>query len=92
VLRAVDAREIAGKKSKDEVDDRLRQSVPREISILVDWTGELARTYELPQGLSATILSPAGRACGTVAGAATEASLSELLAILKRVRERGACR
>jgi hypothetical protein len=91
VLRAVDAREILGKKSKHEVNDRLRQSVPREISILVDWSGVLARLYGLPEGLSATVLSPTGSACGTVAGTAQEASLSEIHAILKSVREQGTC-
>ncbi len=93
VLRAVDARSVKGKKTPAEVSARLQQNVPKEIALLIDWEGDLARAYSLPAGkVSATLLDPAGRVCVTSSGPVNDATLQELLETLARVREKGACR
>jgi predicted RND superfamily exporter protein len=93
VLRAVDARSVKGKKTPEQVNERLRQSVPEEIAVLVDWEGDLARAYSLPADrVSATLLDPEGKVCLTAAGPVNETTLQELLDTLARVREKGACR
>ena len=93
VLRAVDARAVKGKKTPEEVNARLRQNVPKEVALLIDWEGKLARDYSLPADkVSATLLDPAGKACLTASGPVNDATLEELMETLARVREKGACR
>jgi len=92
VLRGLDARSARGQKSEAEVNERLQQNVPDDIAILVDWSGDLVRAYGLPDAeVSATILDAKGRACGTVAGPVTSATLEQVSHVLLRVRETGTC-
>ncbi|HEV8374935.1 MAG TPA: MMPL family transporter, partial [Candidatus Polarisedimenticolia bacterium] len=92
VLRAVDARGIKGKKTEVEVNERLRKGVPERISVLVDWEGALVRAYALPEtGAVATLLDPKGRPCGTWSGPARDESVSKLVELIARVREKGTC-
>ncbi len=92
VLRGVDARAVRGKKTEAEVNERLRQNVPPEISLLVDWRGELARAFGLPDAeVSVTVLDPAGRACGTTAGPARDEPVAGVADLIARVRRQGKC-
>lgn len=88
VLRAIDARALEGKKSKREVAERLRKNVPKEVSILIDWTGRLAAAFALPDGLSVTVLDPNGRACASVGGTAARDRADATSEILRRMEER----
>ena len=92
VLRGLDGRGAKGKKTEAEVNERLQQNVPDDIAILVDWSGDLARAYRLPDAeVSTTILDAKGRACSTVAGPVTSEALEHVRNVLVRVRETGAC-
>ncbi|HET6373848.1 MAG TPA: MMPL family transporter, partial [Candidatus Polarisedimenticolia bacterium] len=92
VVRAIDARGVAGKKSETEVNERLRKGVPAEVSILVDWKGDLARRYGLPAAeISVTILDAHGASCGTAVGPVTQDALQPVLALISRTKETGAC-
>ena len=92
VLRAVDARTVQGKKTEAQVNDRLKSSVPKEVSILVDWHGELARLLSLSDTeLSASLLDPKGKICCTVVGPARDAPLAQVLETLALVRAKGSC-
>ena len=91
-LRAVDARGVRGRKTEAEVNRRLRQNVPPEISVLVDWNGELARAYALPDAeVAAMVLDPRGRACGTVTGPARPESVARALELLTHAMQGGRC-
>jgi len=92
VLRGLDGRGVQDKKTEAEVNERLQQNVPDDIAILVDWKGDLARAYGLPDAeVSTTILDAKGRACSTVAGPVTSEALDQVRLILMRVRETGTC-
>jgi uncharacterized protein len=93
VLRGLDARPARGQKTEVEVNERLRQNVPADIAILVDWTGEFVRVYRLPDAeVSTTVLDTKGNACLTVAGAVTREALEAVRHVLGQVRETGTCR
>lgn len=92
VLRGLDARSLRGKKKEAEVNERLKRSVPADIAILVDWRGDLARAYRLPDAVvSATILDAKGQPCQTVSGSVTPDGLDQVLQKLALVRKTGAC-
>jgi len=92
VVRGLDARGVQGKKTEAEVNERLQQNVPPEISLLVDWNGDLVRAYDLPDAeVSATVIDAKGDACRTVAGSATAEAVEQLLSVLRRVRETRSC-
>ena len=75
VLRGLDARGVRGQKTEAEVDERLQQTVPSSIAILVDWNGDLIRIYDLPDtNVSVTVLDASGNACRTMAGSVTPRS------------------
>jgi uncharacterized protein len=91
-LRGLDVRAARGQKTEAEVNERLQQNVPRNIAILVDWTGALVRAYHLPDAeVSTTVLDGNGAACHTVAGAVTPEALEAVRGVLARVRETGSC-
>ena len=92
VLRGLDARGARGQKTEAEVDERLQQSVPSSIAILIDWNGDFVRAYDLPDAnVSATVLDPNGNACRTMAGSVTPGALEQIGQVLKHVREAGTC-
>jgi predicted RND superfamily exporter protein len=92
VLRGLDARSARGEKTEAEVNERLQQNVPADISILVDWNGDFVRAYRLPAAdVSTTVLDATGKACLTVAGSATQEALDRVRRVLRQVRETGAC-
>jgi uncharacterized protein len=92
VLRGLDARSARGEKTEGEVNERLQQNVPADISILVDWNGDFVRAYRLPDAdVSTTVLDATGKACLTVAGSATQEGLARVRRVLGQVRETGAC-
>jgi hypothetical protein len=92
VLRGLDTRPARGQKTEAEVNERLRQNVPSDIAILVDWDGELVRAYRLPDAdVSTTVLDAKGKACHTVAGAVTPEAVETVRQVLTRARETGAC-
>jgi uncharacterized protein len=92
VLRGLDVRSSRGQKTEAEVNERLQQVVPPDISILVDWKGDLARAYDLPDAeVSATVLDGKGTACRTVAGPVTPETLDQMRQLLLQVRTAGTC-
>lgn len=92
VLRAVDARDVKGKKTESEVDNRLQQYVPSDIPILVDWSGDLIRQYGLPAAeVTVTIIDQKGKSCGTTAGPVNDDSLAKTLELLMRAMRKGSC-
>jgi len=92
VLRGLDARGARGEKTEAEVNERLQQNVPADISILVDWNGDFVRAYRLPDAdVSTTVLDANGKACQTVAGSVTPEAVDQLRRLLAQVRETGAC-
>ena len=92
VLRGLDARSARGEKTEAEVNERLQQNVPADISILVDWDGDFVRAYRLPDAdVSTTVLDATGKACLTVAGSATQETLDRVRRVLRQVGETGAC-
>jgi len=92
ILRAVDARSVRGRKTETEVNERLRKSVPKEISLLVDWEGRLARDYSLSGPDAAVVLLDArGKACGTERGPVTDDGVHRVLGLLSRIRKKGTC-
>jgi hypothetical protein len=92
IVRVVDARGVRGRKTEAEVNARLRQGVPDEISILIDWNGEVARAYAMPAAeVVVTVLDPDGRSCGTTTGPVTPEGLRGLLKIVSHVKEKGSC-
>ena len=92
VLRAVDAREVKGKKTESEVNQRLQQYVPSDIPILIDWSGDLVRQYKLPATeVTVTIIDPTGRSCGSTPGSVNDDSLARTLELLTRATRKGSC-
>lgn len=92
VVRVVDARPVKGKKTETEVNERLRRNVPPDIPILVDWDGTVAGAYHIPDAeVTATILDPQGRSCGTFAGPAEPPLLARARELLTRVKYKGVC-
>jgi hypothetical protein len=92
VLRAVDAREVKGKKTESEVDQRLQQNVPPDIPILIDWSGDLIRQYKLPAAeVTVTIIDPTGRSCGSTPGPVNDDSLARTVELLTRATRKGSC-
>ncbi|HWT80550.1 MAG TPA: hypothetical protein VN648_17335, partial [Candidatus Methylomirabilis sp.] len=92
VLRGLDARAARGEKTEGEVNERLRQNVPSQIAILVDWNGDLVHAYDLPGGdVSTTVLDAKGKACYTAAGSVTPERLDRVRQILLHVLETGTC-
>ncbi len=92
ILRAVDARSVRGKKTEEEVCERLKKNVPQDVSILIDWAGDLTRAYALPEAeVSVTVLDPGGRACGTLAGPVSPELLGRALELISRVNDGGKC-
>jgi len=92
VLRGLDARSVRHEKTEVEVNERLQQVVPPDIAILVDWKGDLVRTYDLPDAdVSITILDPKGTACHTVAGPVTRETLDLVRQLFLRARTAGTC-
>ena len=92
VLRAVDARTVQGKKTEAQVNERLQGIVPKEIAILVDWNGELAKSFSLSGAeVSASLLDSKGKICCTVVGPARDEPLTQVLETLARVRAKGSC-
>jgi hypothetical protein len=84
-LRAVDARAVRGRKTESEVNARLRESVPPEIAVLVDWGGDLAKAYGLPDGeVSVTVLDPAGKARGNAEGPVDREAVARVLEWIAR--------
>jgi uncharacterized protein len=92
VLRGLDVRSSRGQKTEAEVNERLQQVVPPDIAILVDWKGDLARVYDLPDAeVSTTVLDGKGTACRTVAGPVTPETLDQMRQLLLQVRTAGSC-
>ena len=92
VLRAVDAREVKGKKTESEVNHRLQLFVPSDIPILIDWSGDLIRQYKLPAAeVTVTIIDPTGRSCGSTPGPVSDESLARTLDLLARAARKGSC-
>jgi hypothetical protein len=92
VLRGLDVRVARGRRTEAEVRERLQVNVPPEIAILVDWDGDLARVYRLPDAeVSVTVVAPDGRTCRTAAGAVTPPALAAMRALLAQVQATGRC-
>ncbi len=92
VLRALDARAVRGKRTETEVGDRLRRDVPAEVAILIDWNGDLAARYALPDAeVSVTVLDATGAACGTESGPIRDGARDRILALLSEAARRGRC-
>ena len=92
VLRGLDARSARGKRTEVEVNERLRLNIPPEIAILVDWNGDLATAFRLPDvDVSVTILDRTGTVCRTVAGPVTPEAADPVRRTLAHVREHGTC-
>jgi hypothetical protein len=92
VLRGLDARSVRNEKTEAEVNERLQQVVPPNIAILVDWKGDLIRTYDLPDAdVSITFLDAKGTACHTAAGPVTRETLDLVRRLFLRARTAGTC-
>jgi hypothetical protein len=92
VLRVMDARELAGKRTDEEVRERLRQRVPEEISILVDWEGKIAQAYDLiPGEISATVLDAGGRVCAMEPVRVNDEAAARLRHVLDELAASGSC-
>ncbi len=92
VLRGLDGRSARGQKTEGEVNERLQQTVPSNIALLVDWNGDLVHAYGLPDAdVSVTILDAKGKGCHTVAGPVTPETLDQVGQRLVQVRTTGAC-
>jgi hypothetical protein len=92
VLRGLDARSVRNEKTEAEVNERLQQVVPPDITILVDWKGDFVRAYGLPDAdVSVTILDAKGTACHTAAGPVTRETLDVVRQLFLKVRTAGTC-
>jgi hypothetical protein len=92
VLRAVDARNVRGSHTEAEVNARLQRGVPKEISILIDWNGDLAKAYALPEAeVVVAVIDPQGAPCGTTKGPVAPDALAGVLDLIARVRKKGSC-
>jgi hypothetical protein len=91
-LRGLDARSARGQKTETEVNERLQLNVPPEISLLIDWNGDLVRAYRLPDAdVSVTIVDAKGRGCRSIAGPVTQEAFEAMRAFFVQVRKAGAC-
>jgi len=92
ILRGLDVRPVRGKKTEEEVNERLRKAVPPGISLLLDWNGDLARAYEIPAvKMAAVVISPEGTPCGVVTGSTNPESLDRVLGLIAHAAEEGTC-
>jgi hypothetical protein len=92
ILRGLDARSARGQKTETEVNERLRLNVPPEISLLIDWNGDLVRAYRLPDAdVSVTIVDAKGHGCRSIAGPVHEETFEEMRLLFVQVRKAGAC-
>jgi len=91
-LRAVDARSLQGRKTVEEVNRRLQQNVPPGIPVLIDWKGELARAFAIPEAeVAVTVIDPQGRRCTSVPGPVDNSSLGRVLDTIIHLQEKGHC-
>jgi len=92
ILRGLDARSARGQKTETEVNDRLQLNVPPEISLLIDWNGDLVRAYHLPDAdVSVTIVDAKGHGCRSIAGGVNKETFEEMRTFFVQVRKAGAC-
>jgi hypothetical protein len=92
ILRGLDARPVRGKKTEEEVNERLRKAVPPEILLLIDWNGDLAQAYSIPAvKVAVVVISPDGAPCGIVIGSTNPESLGEVLGLIAHAVEKGTC-
>ena len=92
ILRGLDARSARGHKTETEVNERLQLNVPPEISLLIDWNGDLVRAYHLPDAdISVTIVDAKGHGCRSIAGGVNKQTFEEMRALFVQVRKAGAC-
>ena len=92
ILRGLDARSARGQKTETEVNERLQLNVPPEISLLVDWNGDLVRTYRLPDAdVSVTVVDAKGHGCRSIAGPVNTETFEQMRALFVLVRKAGAC-
>jgi hypothetical protein len=92
ILRGLDARSARGQKTETEVNERLQLNVPPEISLLVDWNGDLVRTYRLPDAdVSVTVVDAKGHGCRSIAGPVNTETFEQMRALFVQVRKAGAC-
>ncbi|HEX7213313.1 MAG TPA: MMPL family transporter [Methylomirabilota bacterium] len=92
ILRGLDARSARGQKTETEVNERLQLNVPPEISLLIDWNGDLVRAYRLPDAdVSVTIVDAKGHGCRSIAGPVNKETFEEMRALFVQVRKAGAC-
>jgi hypothetical protein len=92
ILRGLDARSARGQKTETEVNERLQLNVPPEISLLIDWNGDLVRAYRLPDAdVSVTIVDAKGHGCRSIAGPVNKETFEEMRLLFVQVRKAGTC-
>ena len=92
ILRGLDARSARGQKTETEVNERLQLNVPAEISLLIDWNGDLVRAYRLPDtDVSVTIVDAKGRGCRSIGAPVDKETFEEVRRLFVQVRKAGAC-
>jgi hypothetical protein len=92
ILRGLDARSARGQKTETEVNERLQLNVPPEISLLIDWNGDLIRAYRLPDAdVSVTVVDAKGHGCRSIAGPVGKETFEEMRLLFVQVRRAGAC-
>jgi len=92
VLRGLDGRPVKGKKTEEEVNKRLRKAVPPDVSLLIDWDGDLAQAYQIPAvKLAVVVISPEGTPCGLVVGSVGPESLDHVLSLIAHAMDKGTC-
>jgi hypothetical protein len=92
ILRGLDGRSARGQKTETEVNERLQLNVPPEISLLIDWNGDLVRAYRLPDAdVSVTIVDAKGHGCRSIAGPVNKETFDEMRSLFVQVRKGGAC-
>ena len=90
VMRAVDARSVKGKKTPEEVNERLRSGVPDDVDILIDWDGALAAAYALtPAEVAVVVIDPLGRKCAGVSGPVRDDSLELMANTITHLAKKG---
>jgi hypothetical protein len=92
ILRGLDARSARGQKTETEVNDRLQLNVPPEISLLLDWNGDLVRAFRLPDAdVSVTVVDSKGHGCRSIPGPVNTETFEQMRALFVQVRKSGAC-
>jgi predicted RND superfamily exporter protein len=92
IVRGLDARGARGQKTETEVNERLQLNVPPEISLLIDWNGDLVRAYRLPDAdVSVTIVDAKGQGCRSITGPVNKETFDEMRLLFVQVRKVGAC-